>query len=637
MALPTNGSGGGLPKRPQPGQRDPRKTQGLPSGEGQKKYNPAEGVPSITQKRPKSDAQKPPVQRPRQNPPQRARPPQQGQQEQRPQQGGGQGGLPTQGGLPQRPRSQQGQQGLPAAPSGARRPRPQPEIRPAPAPQERVQNPFDEEDPFESLPMDDVLSDDEEFDTEYGNMIAEEEPESLPDEPDEFDDGDTWESAAPSGGSFYDHPRPGEDDQTVEVRQARVRGLEQYDNMAAQHEAKLEGRDANYDAVAEDEDMVPHDAQYVSQGTPGEKGQPVFVDEDNKKLKTFGGKRKIKVDEYDSRVNKERKAKVIQWSFIGLVVSLVVMSAVGYPYLSNTTVKPEEVQTLVQAETGGTGFPLNAGEGFATDFMKAYLTYTGNNSIDNQALQYYQTGTMNSSGNAGDTGRSVSGKVIQNVVYGPTVYGVQDVTPYSAVYTIGALVDSQSTEEEASELERSTRWEFFEVNVYFDTEAKRFYIPPESPTMIPNYEVGARGDVPKPDALGDGKADDTVTEAVRSTVLGFMEGWVQASPDDITPIEQYIVSGEDGEHLHDGLEGQYQFASGDAAGSVTFEAYPNTENDDIKVDMVVRWGTEIPGVEDVAGDVEYTSTYVMTLVQVGEDRYEVSNFAPKVYISQHAN
>lgn len=634
MALPTNGSGGGLPKRPQQGQqRDPRKRQqGLPAApqgdqnqQGSRetpRKRPGEGLPSIPQSAPRQgDRQSPQQQRIRREDAAQAERRTQRPARQRPPEGARQRSAPPQQ-VPQEPRDQS----------------PEPR-RSATDP---YQNRYDEgqDDPFESLDLDDVLDEDDDFDEQYDEDYDIEKSRSQQGFEDEstvetgFEQQSNQDGFAQAAREESQEPGMQENIGRYYSKVSTVR-----DEREATQEASLEGRNADREYVEQHDDVTPHDGQYTSAATKDAKNQDLYVDEEKEKLKTFGGnkKQKIKVNEYDERQNKEKRSKIVQYSVLGGIGALFLFSVIAVPITISNTVAPDEVQSLVQAETGGTGFPLNAGEGFAKDFMQAYLTYSGNDSIDNQALQYYQTGTLGASADSGNTGRNVSGNVRQDVVFGPTVYGVTDVTNYSATYTIGALVSAVSTEDEAPDDSNRTHWEFFQVNVYFDPEEERFYIPPQSPSLIPEYEMGARNDVPDADEIGGGSADEALTAEVQSVVHGFMRAWAESSPGDTAAIDQYIVSGETGDHLRDGFGNEYVFAGGDAESSITFQAYPNEAQGNVKVDMTVRWSTPITGADgEENSSVEYESTYVMTLVQQDDDRYLVSDFTPKVYISQEA-
>lgn len=593
MALPTNGPSGGIPRKPQQGlpvSRQPREQES--ESKKQQPKNPAAGLPSIPQSRPRPQQRPAPIQQ-------------------------SQGGLPTPDRVRQAP-PQQRQHQRPATPSPRR----------AAPPAGSVQNPYDgDENPFEELTLDDVLAEDDEFLSKAAPEPVHEEPEEdpVPNVP-----AEDIEQAKQN-----ENPQPVQTQDVLGEYYETV--AKEQDHRAAEQEAREEGRDADYEAAEQVEGYTAPGKPFISEAEKDTKDQNLYVDEERKKLRTFGGsKRKIKVDEYDLRKNKEKRAKIIQYSALGLFGAFFITNLVALPYVLNNTVTPSELQQVVKAETGGTGFPLNSGEGFAVNFMEAYLTYTGNETIDAQALQYYQTGTMSASGgDLGASGRTMSGDVRQRVVTGPTVFGVHDIAPYSAAYTIGALVETTSTEEGVDD--SSVRWEFFQVNVHFDADTGTFYIPPETPTMIPEYNVGARSDVPRADELGTGTADDVLTEEVQSVVLGFLRAWAESSPDSTVAIDQYIVPGEGGEHLQDGFDNEYVFANGDAESSVTFQAYPNEIDGNVKVDVTVNWAVTVADADgEDRNAVEYTSTYVMTLEEQGDGRYLVSNFAPKVYTSVEA-
>ena len=150
---------------------------------------------------------------------------------------------------------------------------------------------------------------------------------------------------------------------------------------------------------------------------------------------------------------------IMQSIFVGAI--LLVVGFGGYKtFFPADSVTPAEIQEIVKDTTGLTNFPLESGRGFATDFMKAYLT-VNSDSVSQQVLGYYYSGTM---GNGDNENRTAAKGFQQTILYGPTVYESKALTDYSARYTIGALVQPALA---AGDTPAGTqaRWQFFNVKI----------------------------------------------------------------------------------------------------------------------------------------------------------------------------
>ena len=352
--------------------------------------------------------------------------------------------------------------------------------------------------------------------------------------------------------------------------------------------------------------------------------QNVFIDKKKKQLKPFGG-RKIKEHDLDPRKNLQKNRKIMQSIFVGAI--LLVVGFGGYKtFFPADSVTPAEIQEIVKDTTGLTNFPLESGRGFATDFMKAYLT-VNSDSVSQQVLGYYYSGTM---GNGDNENRTAAKGFQQTILYGPTVYESKALTDYSARYTIGALVQPALA---AGDTPAGTqpRWQFFNVNVYYNAGSGNFSITKDSPTVVPAAEVGQSSEIPASAPLGTGESDQALAKSLQSVVYGFLEGYAKSSPSNHTTLDQYVVTNPPVELLK-GLNGTYTFA-GDMNDAVKYEAYPTNDPSMVKVSVRVNWRTSL-GTADSAARLEYTSTYVMTLVKQANGKYLVSKFSPQFYVAK---
>jgi len=389
----------------------------------------------------------------------------------------------------------------------------------------------------------------------------------------------------------------------------------------------------DYEDDEEKEVSVPQKApkskpKKVKKNRKDKKGQDVFIDEKKGVVKPFGG-RKIKENEFDKRKNIRKNAIVIQWVVISLIVILVglgVKNAVVPP----KTLDEQEVADIAAVTTGVTNYPLEKGKGFATDFMKAYLTIN-NDEVASKVLGYYYSGSLTVEDD--NSNKEATSNYKQTILYGPTVYDSFAFNDYSARYTIGSLVKPGAVEGKASGVD--PHWVFFNVNVYYNSAADSFTITDDSPTVVPSAEVGNIADLPERQVLGTGEADQGIGESIKSVVFGFLQGYAESSPADHSSLDQYITDSKDSE-LIKGLDGEYEF-SGEMNDAVQFEAFPVDESEsptEIKALTKVRWANKVK-VSDQETRVDYTSTYVMTLQKVG-DKYLVSKFQPQYYASEEA-
>lgn len=345
-----------------------------------------------------------------------------------------------------------------------------------------------------------------------------------------------------------------------------------------------------------------------------------FVDKKSKKLLPFGRKTSIDPSTFDKRTDLKKKAKRVQFA---ILAGLAVLMALG---VKNALVPPsvldeEEVAAIAVEANGGTGFPLNSGEGFARDFMKAYLSIN-NNEGDQKVLGYFYSGSLKESEQPTNTVQSAS-RFRQTVIAGPTVYSRTALTPYSGSYTVGALVQPADTNAPAPNDGSTLRWMFFNVDVYYDAETGRFAIPQGSPSIVPGPRPKSPSDLPEQAPVSTSDPSDELKAEVEATVVGFLKGYAVSSIDDHTAIDQYVTDPKDFK-LVSGLEKQYVLSEGRPS---DFNAYPGENPDEVKIDLTVEWKSVV----NSESNATYSSRYVMTLQKGADGKYLVSRFAPLHY------
>lgn len=362
-------------------------------------------------------------------------------------------------------------------------------------------------------------------------------------------------------------------------------------------------------------------------------GQDVFIDEKNGKLLPFGSKKgkkqRTKEHDYDNRKNLRTSANIVRGI---IVVGLVGMLALG----TKNTLFPapplteDQIVSTIQSTVNITDFPLTRGEGFAKDFVQAYLSTDAEGKDTNSSvLSYFYTGTIDSGASA-DSTRQVDSDYKQAIVYGPTVYESVALTDYSARYTIGAVVEPVVPTDEATgeAIESTPQWVFLNVNVFYNADSDKFTITPDSPSVIPNSSVGEVNELPEQQSLGEANTDTAFAEQIAPVIYGFLNGYRVSTADEHTTLDQYIIANPPS-NLVQGLGGHYEFSGGDVENATEYVIYnvpedPNT----LKVQVKVSWTSGVS--ED--SKIQMTSTYVATLEKQANDMYLVSRFQPLYFV-----
>lgn len=439
----------------------------------------------------------------------------------------------------------------------------------------KIQNPYDEEDPFSEVPIEEQFDDDDE---DFENVDWDDEPDETP----------------------VPEPVPEPEPEPVRIPKSRTRKASQEQSAEKTSRKK---RKASKESEPMDE----------------------FIDEKNKKLKPFG-RRKVKVKEFDNRKNLRTRATIVQWTVITLIAILIGLGVKNAVFPPNS-LSENDVSAIAAETVGMTDFPLEEGKGFAQDFIKAYLTTSDD--VSSTVLNYYYSGSMSNGGDVTASNRTISSGYKQSILYGPTVYKQEALTDYSASYTVGALVRANAEDSDGTKVQGDPRWMFFNVNVFYNSKQDNFTITPDSPTIIPATEVGQLSEVPSAAQLGNGDTDQDLTPALSSVVYGFLKGYAETTPTDHSGLDQYIVSNPDPTLLK-GLAGQYQF-NGDVSNAAQYEAFLTDDPATVKVAVTVNWLNTL-GSQDSNLQATYTSSYVMTLVKQSNGKYLVSKFAPQYYV-----
>lgn len=364
--------------------------------------------------------------------------------------------------------------------------------------------------------------------------------------------------------------------------------------------------------------------------TDADKG--VFIDRKKHTLLPFGRRSLDKSastrDRRQDMKKSRRRVEVAVWVVLAILVGLAAKNT----FIPPKTLSVSQVQNIA-AQVSGTGaFPLEAGRGMSIDYMKAFLT--PNDQTSQTVLTYFTTGGLPTT--TMGAGSAVDGVTVRpdqsmknTILYGPTVYAAKGVTSYSATYTVGALVNAASTKDPGSS---TTQWQFFEVNLFYNSSTGAYSIAPGSPSAVPTPIVASATSIPPAETLGTGQESQELDTTLQSVVWGFLDAYRTSSPANHTALNQYIASQDPA--LIQGMNNTYTFVGGKQS-AITYQAYPTQDADVAKVLVTVQWGLQASTGQSAAQSV-FTSTYVMTVNKAGST-WLVSKFAPQIYVKSSSS
>lgn len=348
-----------------------------------------------------------------------------------------------------------------------------------------------------------------------------------------------------------------------------------------------------------------------------DKGRDIYVDEKNKRIAPFGGR--IMEGRYDSRVNAEKKKKLVRNVTLGLLVLTVAFGAKNAVFPAKPLTE-QEIQNIAASVTGQTGFPIDNGAAFAERFINAYVTTK--NDAESQILQSYQP-----KGSTGIT-RNVTGDIKQEVINPAVAYKKTAVTATSANYIVGVTTSSVSeiSGDKGNNQKPTISQEFFSVNVYYDPMNNSYSIANGSPTLTAPIGIGSTSEVPKDQPVGNGVENKELKETVKATIEGFIKGYAESSAQNFDSIKQYSIA-EPPATLRGGMGGAYSPEQ-----NIIYKVYNTDSENEIKAVADVTWVKKSPegSVENSA--FRYPAKYVVTMVKTGDGRYLVSDFKPYIYI-----
>lgn len=356
-----------------------------------------------------------------------------------------------------------------------------------------------------------------------------------------------------------------------------------------------------------------------------------FIDKKKKRLIPFGGKKSkkkrfVKSSDFDDRKNKLAKTKIVQ---LGIIIFALLLFLIG---LKNTFAPShiytdDQIRQFAAEGAGQTGFPSERGRFFVENFMESYLSLDRSNPELMKTLShYYGEGELSNSGYAG-LNMDWNHEVKQKVLVQPKVTSVDLLNDYSAQYKVSAYISDVNGEKMVGD-ELSGRWISFSVNLYYNEEDDSIAITPDSPTIIPNQNIGKHTSVPDPQELGNGTINTDILPSISPTIDGFIEAFAKSSIDSHDSVKQYIDD-ENDISLYDGFGGAVQLAGSPDSSIKKIIYNEGEEGNQFEVDVEVSWIDS--STIDNDAKIEYTSRYIMSVRANSEGKFSVTKFVPFVY------
>lgn len=331
------------------------------------------------------------------------------------------------------------------------------------------------------------------------------------------------------------------------------------------------------------------------------------------------------VDSQDG-AKKAKMRRAIVYIFMVIIILIGVFRAVVPP----KTLGASEVQQIVAAQTGVTGFPTQDGQAIAAQFIQAYIETYGDSAASKMLNTFYtgQASVNSTSGSNANGGMaSSSSNISQKIKYGPYVYGMQTRSAKTTDYTVGALIyqTDDRTGQVITEDDGKTpiyKWEFFYVGVYYNEKNNTYGISKDSPSIIPELKTSPQDSIPTSSMPGDGvEQQDAKTTELTNTIHDFMDAWAASK----TTTLDVTTTADASYTAKQGLNGLFTI-DGDPDYQV-FGAPAGQQDGYLRILVTVNLKDTV----NSDSFVEYPSKYVLKVKKSGS-KYLVNSILPFGYI-----
>lgn len=356
-----------------------------------------------------------------------------------------------------------------------------------------------------------------------------------------------------------------------------------------------------------------------------------FIDRKKRKMKPFGGKKSKKVNakakDFDDRKNQLTTIRIIR-----IVVMLVILGLFGFgiknTFFPSHVYTREDIENISMLAIGETGFPMEKGEAFATQFATAYFDYDSSDSNSRRILDSFYGGSSKADSQVGSV--TTVGDTKQRVVVPPRVFSSSGITDEIATFKVSTLITDKDSGKFNKDGEMTAKWVGLAITLYYDKDKTQMFVAKDSPQLIPSYSVGNEVQWKQESKLGTGQANSELFDSMAPTINGFLLAYGKASPDSHSELDQYVKKDPDPELL-DGFNGNFLIKE-DSITSTNTQIYPSTSdegNNEYKVDLNLNWVDSAAQEND--NNVTYNGRYVMTIEKSKDDKYFVTAFRPYIY------
>lgn len=379
------------------------------------------------------------------------------------------------------------------------------------------------------------------------------------------------------------------------------------------------------DFIDDTQDGQPESALYNT-----EPDEEEYIDYEEEQIVPIGGeksKKSLRAKDVDKRVNQKTITLVIR-GFAFLVIGILLTLGIKNTFFPERNYTREQVEGIALNAVGDTGFPIDNGRSFATEFLKFYLSTDPSNpqahaaNIKRLAAFY----GLEKPGTTVGTNSKYGDNVKQEILSGP--FSVQEfsVSPSLARYDLNVLVtdkDGNSNDERGN---NTAEWLTFSINVYYNEENRTFHIHNSSPTLIPNYNIGKNDSLPAEGVIGNGtKIKEEMVKEFDPTIIGFIKAYGEASLKDYSMIVQYVPRNPSTE-LISGFAGKFNIKNNN---DVIYNIYQTEDPNEWKVSMTVNWRDTSSTNSD--NEISHKGKYIMTINRNSEGLFTVSKFVPYTY------
>jgi hypothetical protein len=366
--------------------------------------------------------------------------------------------------------------------------------------------------------------------------------------------------------------------------------------------------------------------------------EKVFKKNKDKDTKKNRRGRKSKIDNPNAsagKMDRRKKATIFKW-FIIVSFILIIIIAVLNVLIPKKELTTSDVQQIAATQVGDTGFPLERGQGVATQFMQAYLMLGGDTS-SSKLLDVFYNGKTSSNSTGSSTGgvslgnASITGNVTQKIEYGPYVYSSKALTSKTGDYTIGALVYQVDTTTGAqikdSDGNVVYKWLFFDVGVYYNEKTDSFLISKDSPNIVPEIKTTQQANAPDTKEPGDGQENkDLETTAMTQTLTDYIDAWASSKQSTLNTMTTP-------DRTSAALQGMNGLVT--RSGELTYKMYGQSNNDGLYRALVtVNWKDNVSN----QSSINYQSKYIIYVKPISDKKYLIKDIQPyQYYVSSDAS